>query len=130
MDVKIVRARLMWMREDLFRMGCSCLSLWLVFHNDLYIRGLAKKKQRFLKTFIDKLSIIKLVSLEVLPSCTVYTPLPTFFPVLERVLRDSIGPVAKSIPYLLSSEIGDLSEWISTSVTKKKVKSAGTKSGE
>jgi len=48
----------------------------------------------FLKIYCSTYNLIKLVSFKVLPS-TVDTPLPAFFPVLERVLERVLRDGAK-----------------------------------
>jgi hypothetical protein len=52
-----------------------------------------------------------------------------FLPVLERDLRESACPVATFLPPFLSSEMGDLSEWISTSGTKQSLQGPNIESG-
>ena len=52
------------------------------------------KETEFFKIYCFTYNLIELVSFEVLPS-TLNTPLPTFFPVLERVLERVLGDGTK-----------------------------------
>jgi len=77
-----------------------------------------KKPNFFVFIYCFTYNLIKIVSFIVLPS-TLDTPLPTFFAVLERVLRDGAKVPCRIFLSPLPSEIGDLLVRISTSGPRK-----------
>ena len=88
----------------------------------VFIRAVHKETEFFKKMFCFTYNLIKLVTFKVLPS-TLDTPLPTFFPFLERVLERFAGrregPVSNFLLFPLPSEIGDLLVRISASGRRK-----------